>query len=242
MCHNRRVTCPNCLSDMQELTVEETYGRRLVLDICRDCHGLWFDGSELLQLSPASTIELFKTLTDEASSPQPHGSTLACPRCGQQLLPASDLQRNTRLHYARCPAGHGRFLTFFQFLRAKNFVRTLSPTELRALREHIRQINCSNCGAAVDVEHAAACRYCRTPVSIIDPGQVKSTLEELDQAVARRQAVDPTLPVRLMQERLRAEQAFAPMEPGWALALLHKDRSGDLVQAGVRALMSLLAR
>ena len=227
---------------MQELKVEETFRRLLVLDICRDCHGLWFDGSELLQLSPGSTIELFRTIAAESSSPQPHASNLACPRCGQQLIAASDLQRNTRFHYARCPTSHGRFLTFFQFLRAKNFVRTLSPTELRTLREHVRQINCSNCGAAVDVEHAAACRYCRTPISMIDPGQIKSTLDDLEQAAARRQAVDPTLPIRLMQERLRAEQAFAPMEPGWALALLQKDRSGDLVQAGVRALMSLIGQ
>ena len=43
-------------------------------------------------------------------------------------------------------------MTFFQFLRAKRFVRSLGPAEIRQLREQVRQLNCSNCGAPLDIE------------------------------------------------------------------------------------------
>jgi len=230
---------------MREMRLEETYGRALTVDLCAACHGLWFDGSELLQLSAGSTIELFKSTSAVStdSMPLPSSARMTCPRCTAPLEDGSDTQRGTRFHFARCPSGHGRFLTFFQFLRAKNFVRTLTPRELKTLREHIRQVNCSNCGAAIDVERGAVCHYCRTPVSMIDPRQLEVTVRELEQAEARRHAVDPTLPIRLMHERLRAEQAFAEADPGWArtLAVRGDRQSVDLVQLGLRALNSLFS-
>jgi uncharacterized protein YbaR (Trm112 family) len=228
---------------MEALRAEETYGRPLTVDMCGTCHGLWFDGAELLQLSPRSTMELFRSVSNAsgASSPRAAAARLSCPRCQGPLDEASDSQRGTRFHFARCAKGHGRFLTFFQFLRAKNFVRTLSPRELNELREHIRQVNCSNCGGAVDVERGSACPYCRTPISMLDPRQLETTVRELEQADARRQTIDPTLPIRLMHERLRAEQAFAAADPGWVLTLARQDRSTDLVQAGLRALKNLFA-
>jgi transcription elongation factor Elf1 len=225
---------------MRELPARETYGRPLAVDLCDACRGLWFDGAELLQLSAGSTLDLFKAMAGDEEPAQPLASYLECPRCGQRLEHASDIQRGTRFHFARCPAGHGRFLTFFQFMRAKNFVRALSIREINALRGHIRQINCSNCGAAVDVERGSACAYCRTPLSMIDPGQLQTTLEELQAAESRHASVDPTLPLRLAQERLKAERAFATTEGEWVLATLRGDRSGDLVQAGLRALRSIL--
>lgn len=229
---------------MQELPAEETYGRQLAIDICQTCHGLWFDGAELLQLSAHSTLELFRTMSEITTSPEPRqpAGRMSCPRCGAPLEEGTDIQRGTRFHFARCRRGHGRFLTFFQFLRAKNFVRTLSPRELKALREHIRQINCSNCGAAVDVERGSACLYCRTPISMIDPGQVETTIRDLELTNARRQTVDPTLPIRMMEERLRAERAFAETDSGWVLTLVRQQRSTDLVEAGLRALKHLFTR
>jgi len=225
---------------MRELGVSETYGRPLAIDLCDACRGLWFDGAELLQLSAGSTLDLFKAMSAESEPAQPLSPDMECPRCSARLEHASDIQRGTRFHFARCPAGHGRFLTFFQFMRAKNFVRTLSVREINTLRGHIRQINCSNCGAAVDVERGSACTYCRTPLSMVDPGQLETTLQELQAAEARRSTVDPTLPLRLAQERLRAERAFTGRDGDWVITMLRGDRSGDLVQAGLRTLRSIL--
>lgn len=225
---------------MRELQARETYGRPLVIDLCDACRGFWFDGAELLQLSAGSTLDLFKAMAGDEEPAQPLSPEIPCPRCGARLEHASDIQRGTRFHFARCPAGHGRFVTFFQFMRAKNFVRTLNVREINALRGHIRQINCSNCGAAVDVERGSACAYCRTPLSMIDPGQLETTLEELQAAESRRSSVDPTLPLRLAQERLRAEKAFASSDGEWAISVLRGQRSSDLVQAGLRALKAIL--
>jgi len=236
------MVCPGCGAAMREVEAEETYGRPLAVDTCDTCCGLWFDGAELLQLSPRSTLELFRSLSlVSAASPAAPLAAMACPRCQGPLENGSDMQRTTRFHFARCRRGHGRFLTFFQFLRARNFVRTLTPREVKELREHIRQINCSNCGAAVNVERGSACTYCRTPLSMIDPRQLEATVRELEEGEARRRAIDPTLPIRLMHERLRAEQAFAANDPGWVLTLMRQDRSADLVQAGLRALKNLFA-
>jgi len=227
---------------MREIEAEETYGRKLTLDACQACQGLWFDGTELLQLSARSTLELFQSMSRSAAIPPPLAEQMRCPRCDAALVDTADVQRGTRFHFGRCPKGDGRYLTFFQFLRAKNFVRTLSPTELVELRKHIRQINCSNCGAAVDVDRGSACAYCRTPVSVIDPAQLQKTVRALEETDARQHTVDPTFPIRLLEERLRTERAFSTSDPGWVLTLTSGDRGIDLVQAGVRALKSIFEK
>lgn len=222
--------CPGCEAQAVSQAFDGHYGRVVVLDICGACQGLWFDEHELLQLSPGGTLALLRVVSDlRAATPAPHGD-LRCPRCGEALVATTDLQRNTRFHYARCPKGHGRFMTFFQFLRARSVVRTLSDAEVRSLREHVRQVNCSNCGGPVDVDRGASCGHCRTPISIVDPDALATALAALDAADSQRQTVDHALPIRLLQERLRVERAFGPDEAGW---FGRRDASPDLVRAGL---------
>jgi hypothetical protein len=158
-----------------------------------------------------------------------------------RLVESHDLQRATRFSYHRCPKRHGRFLTFFQFLRARNFVRSLDAGEMAELRARIRQVNCSNCGAPVDVERNAACRFCRTPVAVLDPDQVRKAIDELRQAEEKRQAVDPALPIALATERLRAERAWAELPEARGWPALVTGEGSDLVAAGLRALVRLLS-
>jgi hypothetical protein len=225
---------------MAERSFERLYGRSLTLDLCLQCQGIWFDRQELLQLSPSATIDLVAAIHDaSAEARQVLGPRLKCPRCVRTLSEARDLQRNTRFTFFSCPAGHGRFLTFYQFLRAKNFVRSLDAREIDRLRTHLRQVNCSNCGAPVDVERGAACTFCRTPLAILDPDQVRTALEQLA-SDANRRTPDATLPVTLLLERLRAERAFAEATGNQPLdALLSRDTT-DLVGAGLRAVARLL--
>jgi hypothetical protein len=223
---------------MEEHSLDRLYGRSVVLDICRSCQGMWFDNLELLQLTPGATLRLFAALNDRAVAARvPLSDGLACPRCPARLVEAHDRQRNTRFSYFRCPAGHGRYLTFFQFLRAKNFVRSLDPQEIAELRRRLRQVNCANCGAPVDVERHAACGFCRSPVSMIDPDRVRKVVDELNRAEARRIDIDPTLPVQLLVERARAERAFAEPAGEFTLQdLLDGNRSPNLIDAGLRVL------
>jgi hypothetical protein len=195
---------------MASPSFERMYGRRLTIDVCHHCQCLWFDDQEFLQMTPGATLQLVASVAEDRSSArQPWVSAPRCPRCSRALAETHDLQRNTRFTYHRCPEGHGRFITYYQFLRARNFVRPMSDDEVRELRTRIQQINCANCGAPVDVDRNAVCGHCRSPLAIIDPDQVRRTIAELQAAAEGKKGVDATLPVSLAMERLRAERAFA---------------------------------
>jgi hypothetical protein len=220
---------------------EELYGRTVTIDLCGTCQGFWFDDTELLRLSPGATLELFRTIAGSSSvaagQPGPH----ACPRCRAKLASSSDLQHTTRFFFERCPSGHGRYMTFFQFLRAKSFVRSLSETEIRHLKDAVQQVNCSNCGAPLDIERSPACAHCGTPASIIDPKQLEATVQKLDETDARRKAGDPTLPITLAMERLRTERTFDAMDPkAWAAMPVHHGSRVDLVRVGLGVLKKVL--
>ena len=246
---------------------ERRYGQgTLAIDFCLSCLAVWFDDKELLQLSPAAAIQLLSEFAKEdASRRTPLEPELACPRCDRPLVETHDRQRNTRFWYHRCPAGHGRFMTSYQFLRAKDFVRPLSESELAELRQLIRQVNCGNCGAPVDIERDAICGFCRTPVAVVDADQVRTLLEHqrrTEQASAeirrpfdqlraapatsrddRLGAPDPTLPITLALERMRAERAWdatpaLSRQPN-VLDLFFGNAS-DPIAGGLRALSRLL--
>jgi Zn-finger nucleic acid-binding protein len=234
--------CPNCAAKMEPMPFRDHYGRDLIIDICMACQGLWFDGTELLQLGPESTLALFRFIAEHGGTPRDMQATMACPHCRVRLVRGTDRVQDTIFHYARCPRDHGRFVTFFQFLRARQFVRALSRPEIDELRRRVRQVNCSNCGAAVDINRAAACKYCRTPLSMIDPDQMSKAVQALDEAVLRRGALDPTLPIRLAAARLQVERAFASAEDRAVRDLVDNDRGDDLVRSSLRALAKLFAR
>ena len=76
------------------------------------------------------------------------------------------MQRSTRFEYFRCPHDHGRLTTFFDFLKEKDFVRPLTPPQIAELRKNIQVVNCSNCGAPIDLAKTlrlrrTAARRCR---------------------------------------------------------------------------------
>lgn len=191
---------------MDEQRVEGNYGRAVSLDLCHGCHGLWFDTNENLTLTPGATLRLFSLITEkQEAARQPLTEVVRCPRCGRRLVATTDQQRNTRFQYFRCPQEHGRFITFFQFLREKNFVRSLNAKEVDLLKQHIQTVNCSNCGAAINFTNDMACAYCRTPVSLIDPEQFNTTLRLLKHADAKQQQPSITLPREFLLERIRLE-------------------------------------
>ena len=100
----------------------------------------------------------------------PLATRLQCARCDLRLIDTHDRQRDTPFRYWRCGRRHGRFITFFDFLREKDFVRPLTPAQVAELRAQVRSVNCSNCGAPIDLQHvqrvrAIAGRRCRCSTS-----------------------------------------------------------------------------
>jgi hypothetical protein len=224
---------------MQPETLDGHYGVTVSVDLCHGCAGLWFDRLESLALTPGSILRLFVLIHENRPSQRNVATSQpVCPRCGRVLVPTVDSQRGTRFSYARCPNEHGRFITFVEFLREKNFVRPLGPRELADLRDKIRTVHCSSCGAPVDLAKSSTCGYCHAPISALDTKQVESMVAELRRAETQRQTVDPTWPLKVLQDRIDVDRAFAGLEPG--RLSLGADASAGLVEAGVAALVRLL--
>jgi len=138
------------------------------------------------------------------------------------------VQRSTHFSYYRCTWGHGRLTPFFQFLREKNFVRPVTGAELAVLKARLRTVQCSNCGAPVDLEHDTACPYCRSPIAILDPDAVAKALRELSEANAQRHSIDI--------DRLVDALTMHPLPTDDALGALGGVSGGDLVAAGIGAI------
>jgi hypothetical protein len=227
--------CPNCSQPTSELVLDAHLGTSVTIDLCHACQAFWFDDRESLQLTPASTLRLFRLIGEEASRPRrPIEGTLACPRCGLHLQPVQDMQRATRFQYRRCSRRHGRFITFFDFLREKNFLKPMSAPQIEELRKNIGAVNCSNCGASIDLAHQSACGHCGSALSILDAAQAEKLVGELRSADRSNQPVDPALPLRLEQARREVTRSFEGItqEPGW----YQNVASSGLVVAGLQSL------
>jgi hypothetical protein len=187
-----------------------TFGE-LSLDLCCDCHVIWFDQFESAQLAPGAVIELFRLIHEQRDRiARPLADRLACPHCSRGLQFTNDIQRSNRIVYYRCEQGHGRLSSFMQFLREKNFVRSLTGPEIAGLRARVAQVRCSGCGAPVDLARDAACAYCRSPVAILDADAVARTIAELGAAEARRTTMDPD---RIAEAFLGTRAAKKPPSP-----------------------------
>jgi hypothetical protein len=90
----------------------------------------------------------------------------------------------------------------------------------------------------VDLAAAVACGHCATPFSMGDPQQLRRELDTLARADTRGHAVDPTLPIRLMQERAAAERTWAGLagDKSWVEELLRADGTDGIATAAIRLL------
>ncbi len=214
---------------MTGLALEGQYGRTITIDVCHACNHIWFDGHEDLHLTAGAVLRVFQAMGEAAASARaPVAARKACPRCAIGLLRTHDRVKDTPYEYFRCTAGHGRFMGFAAFLRARHFVRDLSAAEVRTLRVEARVIKCVNCGAATDITAHASCRYCRAPIAILDADQLSRTLAELTAAEATRATVDPTWPLRAEQARKQTEAVFAELGRGHGASA-----ERDLIEAGL---------
>lgn len=220
---------------MVEQTLDAHHGRPVVIDLCHPCQSFWFDAHESPSLAPGSTLTLFRVIGENVVPPARSRADLAkCPRCRSRLRRTHDRQRTTRFEYLRCPHGHGRLTTFFDFLREKNFIRPLTPEQIAELRRNIQIVNCSNCGGPVDLAHRTACDHCGSPLSMLDMTQAEALVAQLQKAEDRAaQPIDPALPLEMARARRDVEQAFAGLQRD---ELWWRDvTSAGLVAAGLGA-------
>lgn len=233
------MTCPNCQQGMLEQTLAGHVGASITIDACMHCQMFWFDARESPRLAPASTLRLFRLIGEGTSSDRrPIAPSSRCPRCDLTLRLVHDVQRSTRFTYRKCPRGHGRLVTFFDFLREKDFITPMSPAQIEELRRNVATVNCSNCGAPIELHRESTCSHCGSALSLIDADRTGTLLDALRAADRAGQPVDPALPLRLEQARRDAERVFADRGDGW-----YRDASASgTVLAGLHAFVRWLSR
>jgi hypothetical protein len=209
----------------------------LTLDACDNCQALWLDATESQQMTPGALIEVFRAIgTSHPESRAPFQAVLPCPRCTTPLSLTRDVRKTTRFTYYRCRRGHGRFTPYAQFLREKDFIRPLEPTEVARLRASVTTVRCVSCGGPVVLDRSAVCPYCGAPVMLLEPDAVAKALAQLACAEARRTEQKP----------LTGDAVIAIANVERALARNRREFEGesgiDLIAAGLDALAVLLQR
>jgi hypothetical protein len=209
-------SCPNCYKTMSTQTLDARVSTRPVeIEACPACRLFWFDQWESTSLAPRAVLSLFQYVgSTTRQAPTPLASRFNCMRCHNALDFTRDLQRTTAFTYWRCSLGHGRLISFNQFLREKNFIRTPSAAELARLRATVKQISCSQCGGPIDLATDSACSHCGAPIAMVDPDSVAKAIHEITSlqsgapsssaANATRQALsDAQIDALFDQERMR---------------------------------------
>jgi hypothetical protein len=224
---------------MQEHAVEALHGHSIAIDLCEPCQAFWFDGRESLQLTPGATLLLFRTIGERAARPQLRDAdAVKCPRCNGRLRRTQDMQRNTRFQYFRCPNEHGRLISFVEFLKEKDFIKPLTAPQIAGLRRNLEAVNCSNCGATIDLSRTSSCAHCGSALSMLDMNQTERVIAQLRSADRTGQPIDPMLPINLARARNEVEFAFASVPGG--RAWLDDASTLGLVSAGLRVVVKLL--
>lgn len=226
---------------MSEETLDGRSNRPVAINLCHGCQVFWFDTHESLSLTPGSTLTLFRLIGENSTRKGGIGNeSPKCPRCRARLQRTHDMQRTTRFEYLKCPNGHGRLTTYFDFLREKDFIRPLTATQIAELRRNIQTVNCSNCGGPVDLSKGGTCSHCGSPLSMLDMKQAEAMVAQLREADRGKDQVDPALPLELLRARREVDLAFSGLEKndGWL-----QDASADgLVGAGLRVVARWLER
>jgi hypothetical protein len=228
------LSCPNCRQPMQVHELENRDGGKLRIDLCFPCYAIWFDRWESVHLAPGAVIELFKEIhTHRAEVRHPLGVQLTCPRCIKSLLITHDLSKTGPFSYYRCPQDHGRLTPFFEFLREKQFVRTLNPAELIRVRTQIKQLMCSACGAPIDLQTESKCSFCAAPIAVLDADAVEKGMRTWIEAQRKS---DPQTLAEAMKTldsaSFQATTKAQDLSPT-GLLLSHIQPGSDLLQVGI---------
>jgi len=211
------------------------------LDLCFACQGMWMDRHENLKLAPSAVAELFKTLHEHRDAQHhPLAQRLDCPRCRSSLAQGFDVVRSGRYMTYRCAKQHGRFSTFSSFMIEKGFVRQLTPAEVDDIAKRVAVLNCTSCGAPVDLRKDHACPHCRSAFSLLDPSAVEKALQGYAKASIPSGAKAPDLAdalITLERERLRTQREQSSL----GSQLLRGDADGlDLLAVGLALVWKLL--
>lgn len=241
--------CSSCSSAMERVELAAHIGTPIEIDVCEPCHVIWFDNLESASLSPGSVIELFKRIYAARDGARNLlKNVVDCPVCLITLKSTSDLAKGGRFSYSRCTNGHGRLISFTQFLREKSFIRSLQPHEISALSVKVKQIRCSSCGGPVNLENDKACVHCGAAISVLDEVAVEKALAALQAKEVQRSTFDPSrLGDAIMAAEGNTRRTRSLRSPGqepynqnaWLGSISTSNGLVDLVELGIGAALAV---
>ncbi len=162
------MNCPKCKNS--ELRENKVKGDKILVDLCRDCKGIWFDRNELESLLKISvkTIKIPSHARKQA---------FHCPRCRQPLYVFS--YPHTMVIVEMCPQCEGIWLDANEFKEIKFVYATVEN-----VAKHRTNIKCPKCGHTQrDSNECMKCgivfsKYREIPPPKQTPQQVKTAIPE----------------------------------------------------------------
>ena len=107
--------CPKCEGDM----VVKTYGRRISLNRCGDCQGLFVKPDVLMEMKHEWMSEVLD-MGDRAVGRKLNAvDDIDCPECGTHMDKVAD-QKQTHIWYEACPNCDGMFFDAGEFTDLKH--------------------------------------------------------------------------------------------------------------------------
>ena len=173
---------------MDALLLAAHDGRVVEVDHCRACRLVWFDQLESVQLAGLGWIHLLRELQQGMglALPAARPEGLSCPHCSAGLKTVLNRSRYGEFTAQECPQGHGHVHSHVGVMAERGLVRPLGPADRAAIRHGHLTWECLNCGAPAEGE-ATACRFCESPLLLLD-------LPRLAHALTRRPQCDALAP------------------------------------------------
>ena len=172
-----KLGCGNCGEPMRTLRLAGHYGQQVEIDLCAECHLVWFDPIESARLAGSGLLALVEAMAEAHSLP--HRSArpaLQCPRCGGALRTVHNRTRWGRSLQLECEARHGAFQTFGQFLAEKGLLRPMSSADRHRALQRDGALHCVNCGGAI-AQADRTCPWCDGVPAVVDVARLAQALD-----------------------------------------------------------------
>ena len=210
------LACGNCRQPMRRLALEDHYRRRVDLDLCADCHLVWFDLTESARLGGLALLELIDAMA--AAQRLAHvmlRDDAACPRCRGPLKTVHNRTRWGASLQRECLQRHGAYQSFAQYMQEKGLLRPMSHLDRARLLQRDARVTCVNCGASVGAGDDS-CPYCRSVPSLLDVARLAHALDPQGEL-----APQPVQAVAPQQEAMQCAACGAALPPGQTITCAH---------------------
>ncbi len=203
------LACGNCGQAMARQRLDGHYQRPVDLDLCEDCHLVWFDLTESARLSGPGLLALIERMAAaQRLAHVPLRPDAACARCHGRLKTVHNLTRWGESLQLECLQQHGAYQSFAQFMQEKGLLRPMSHLDRARLLEREGRVDCVNCGASIGARDER-CPYCQSVPSLLDVARLARALDPEGGL-----ALPPVLRAPPQQEAMQCAACGAALPPG----------------------------